>query len=572
MNERQKEIQQEFLDSEKKVLEELKKNYKDALNEINIRLSVLESRDDADLQYVIYQKEYQKALKSQIETILGQLQNNNFATVSEYLTKSYEDGFIGTMYDLQGQGVPLISMIDQTQVVAAIQHETKLSEDLYTMLGKDTKVLSKQIASEISRGISSASMYSEIERNIANYAGIPRNNAARIARTEAHRIQCKAALDMQYKAKAKGADVVKQWDSSLDGNTRENHRRLDGQIREIDEPFEVDGMKAMQPGGFGIASEDINCRCAILQRARWALGNNYTKWSPDAPILIDDNGTTQLIKVEAKNFKEFKGYYKDITGQMAMNFEGQKAKEALQNAQKISDEYQNEKIKIKNVLNSIAAKFINKVNEHEPVKLLDWNNKFAPEIIQIYKNAPKKIAKINNMYVDKVAFVNEKCFGVAYANSKGVAVNIAKDAVNEKGKWQTTFHEIGHMIETEAGGIAANSKVFTDLLNIDFENLVINYQKAYNIGIDETYDSIGKALADPKYHSISDLIGGITNNKCVGAFGHKTEYWKKPQNLPAEAFAHFYEATVRNDTEKIKAIKEVFPNAYEEFERMVDSL
>ena len=67
-----------------------------------------------------------------MQTVLDQLHNNNFETVSEYLTKSYEDGFIGTMYDLQGQGIPLVFPIDEEQVAAAIQHETKLSESLYT--------------------------------------------------------------------------------------------------------------------------------------------------------------------------------------------------------------------------------------------------------------------------------------------------------------------------------------------------------------------------------------------------------------------------------------------------------
>lgn len=68
-----------------------------------------------------------------------------------------------------------------------------------------------------------------------------------------------------------GADVVKQWDSTLDGKTRRSHRELDGQIRELEEPFEVNGHKAMFPSGFGIPSEDIHCRCACLQRARWGL-------------------------------------------------------------------------------------------------------------------------------------------------------------------------------------------------------------------------------------------------------------------------------------------------------------
>lgn len=321
MNQRQKETQQVFLNNEKAVLKQLEGNYKDALNEINNKIAILQAREDADLQHVIYQIDYQKALKSQVQTVLDQLHNNNFETVSEYLTKSYEDGFIGTMYDLQGQGIPLVFPIDEEQVAAAIQHETKLSESLYTRLGKDTKVLSKQIAGEISRGIASASMYSEISRNIAGYCGISKNKAMRIARTESHRIQCKATADAQRKAKEKGADVVKQWDASLDGKTRDTHRELDGQIRELDEPFEVQGMTAMQPGDFGDPAEDCNCRCALLQRARWALGNDYTKWSPDAPVEISDDGTTQFVNVDAKNFTEFKGIYQDITGQMTMNME-----------------------------------------------------------------------------------------------------------------------------------------------------------------------------------------------------------------------------------------------------------
>ena len=65
--------------------------------------------------------------------------------------------------------------------------------------------------------------------------------------------------------------MLKQWDSTLDGNTRPTHRELDGQIRETDEPFEVDGKKADRPGEFGRPEEDINCRCVALTRARWGL-------------------------------------------------------------------------------------------------------------------------------------------------------------------------------------------------------------------------------------------------------------------------------------------------------------
>ena len=300
MNKRQKEIQQSFLDNEKAVLKKLEANYQDAIFEINDKIEKLMARDDANLQNVIYQVEYQKALKKQVEGILESLHSNEFTTVSEYLTKAYEDGFIGTMYDMQGQGIPIVVPIDQKQVVIAIQHETKLSEGLYAALGKDTSRLSKQIATEISRGISNAATYAEIARNIASFSNIPKNNAARIARTEAHRIQNKATADAQWKAKEKGADVVKQWDSTLDGRTRDSHRKLDGQIRELDEPFEVNGMTAMQPGDFGDPAEDCNCRCALLQRARWALGNDFTKW---------DQESGGIVEIKAKDYDSFKMKY-----------------------------------------------------------------------------------------------------------------------------------------------------------------------------------------------------------------------------------------------------------------------
>lgn len=317
MNKRQKEILQVQLDNEKAVLKELERNYQDSLDEINDKIAILRGRQDADMQHVIYQVEYQKALKTQVQSILEQLQTKEFDTLSEYLTHSYEDGYIGTMYDLQEQGIPLIFPIDQEQVLAAIQNETKLSEPLYTALGKDMKDLQKKITSEISRGLSSGQMYTEIARNISNWARIPKNNAMRIARTEAHRIQCKATSDAQFKAKEKGADVVKQWDASLDRKTRPHHRKLDGQIRELEEEFEVGGMTAMMPGGFGKASEDINCRCVLLQRARWALGDDVTKWT-------EKDG---LVTIKAKDYQEFKKeYYKQID-----------AERVRSNAQKISE-------------------------------------------------------------------------------------------------------------------------------------------------------------------------------------------------------------------------------------------
>jgi len=315
INKRQKEVLQSQLNDEKAVLNALKKTYEDALSEIYGKIAQLMERYDADMQHVIYQVQYQEALKTQIQAILETLQTNEFETLSEYLTKAYEEGFLGAMYDMQGQGIPLVFPIDQEQVMEAIMMETNLSEELYAKLGKDVKDLQKKIASEISRGISAGLMYKEMARNIEALAKIPKNNAMRIARTEAHRIQCKAAYDAQWKAKSKGADVVKQWNATLDNKTRDSHRDLDGEIKELEEKFS-NGLE--YPGDpHGEAGEVINCRCALLQRARWNLGMPLKRTEGD--IEEDKDGTMQYVTIESKNYNEFKGYYRDITGQMTMN-------------------------------------------------------------------------------------------------------------------------------------------------------------------------------------------------------------------------------------------------------------
>ena len=268
---------QAHLNNEKRTLSELKQVYTQALKDCEKRIKELSMRTDMDnIQSIVYQKQYQQAIKGQLEGILEQLHSNEFATVSDFLARSYQDGFTGAMYDIAGQGIPLIIPIDQEQVVKAIQTDTKLSKTLYNRLGEDVNKLKTSIRAEVSRGIANGATWNEVAGKIAqSFKNTPfnaaYNNAVRIARTEGHRIQIQAADDAQHKAKDNGADIVKMWNASLDGRTRKTHRKLDGQIRELDEPFEVDGKKAMRPADFGDPAEDVNCRCALLQRARWAL-------------------------------------------------------------------------------------------------------------------------------------------------------------------------------------------------------------------------------------------------------------------------------------------------------------
>lgn len=214
---------------------------------------------------------------------------------------------------------------------------------------------------------------------------------------------------------------------------------------------------------------------------------------------------------------------------------------------------------------------INKVNEHAPVKLAEWNNEHKDSILEIIYNAPDKIRLATEKYLDSIKIINEKAYGRANINAKGITFNVEKDVVNDKGEWTSLCHEIGHCIDRSVGRVSSRFPEFRTFLVSDFESIANEYQKVYNLNREDAYAEISNALdSGPKYHSISDLIGGITNNECYGGYSHESEYWEKKHALEREAFAHFYEATLRNDAEKLELIKGAFPNAYDMFEKMVE--
>lgn len=325
MNKRQKQVMQHQLDAENEVIEKLKKQYQRALNDIDIKIRVLQS--DELTQSKIYRLEYQKVLKKQVEAVLEKLHADEYTTIQQFLFDTYTDAFVGAAYDMHGQGVQLILPIDRNAAVKAVVTDSQISEGLYESLGVDTKKLKNSISAEITRGIASGLPHSQIAQNIASYAKAPLSRAKTIVRTEAHRIAQASSYDAQKVAISKGANVVKQWNSTLDGKTRSSHRRLDGQIREIDEYFEIGGKKAKYPGDFGDPAEDCNCRCQVLQRARIALDEDELKTLQERAKFFG------LDKTD--DFDDFKNKYLGTTNEWAsadaktLNFLGADSRDNL---------------------------------------------------------------------------------------------------------------------------------------------------------------------------------------------------------------------------------------------------
>ncbi|MCI6650793.1 MAG: phage head morphogenesis protein [Ruminococcus callidus] len=312
----QKQTTQYELLSEKKVMEQLERSYQKALEDVKDRLRQLDERtDEENRQAVAYQKAFQQGLQKQLERILGKLHSKTYRTVQEYLQDCYLTGHTAVLYELQSDGLRLSLPVPQDKVCQAAVNDTKLVKPLYDSIGEDFAGLKKHITDIVSAGFASGASYGDMANQITgkmigNYAtmrGGALGRAKLIVRTEGNRIANAARLEAARTAKQQGADLVKQWDSTMDKKTRPHHVQLDGQVRELDEPFEVDGRKAQAPGKFGIASEDINCRCHAYSRPRWAV-------RADGDYKYD-NQHRALVKVSSESYAAYRaGYVQETAG------------------------------------------------------------------------------------------------------------------------------------------------------------------------------------------------------------------------------------------------------------------
>ena len=136
----------------------------------------------------------------------------------------------------------------------------------------------RTILSQLSQGLVSGQSYTDITRALRRTIGetmIINGEKAysgalyktlRIVQTESNRVMNDAAYAQSMSLQADGQDVYKIWIATLDDRTRDTHAELDGEKIRPDEEFVTsDGDRALSPGNFREASNNINCRCSIAE-------------------------------------------------------------------------------------------------------------------------------------------------------------------------------------------------------------------------------------------------------------------------------------------------------------------
>lgn len=121
------------------------------------------------------------------------------------------------------------------------------------------------INNAVTQGIILGEGIPAIAKRIGETTGEQTKNAmVRNARTAMVSAQNGGRLEGLMQQKALGIDVKKRWHATFDARTRDAHGELDGQIKELEEPFTNSLGKLMFPGDpTGAAGNVYNCRCRM---------------------------------------------------------------------------------------------------------------------------------------------------------------------------------------------------------------------------------------------------------------------------------------------------------------------
>lgn len=139
---------------------------------------------------------------------------------------------------------------------------------LSTVLNRRRTQIISSTKKTLAVGLASGDSYTRMAQRIADTLDVDYKKAMRIVRTEANRAINRGFQDVTKEASEMllGSDYieVKEWCSMDDESVRSTHQHLNGKKIHALDVFESSGTSADCPGAFGVASEDINCRCFLM--------------------------------------------------------------------------------------------------------------------------------------------------------------------------------------------------------------------------------------------------------------------------------------------------------------------
>lgn len=244
---------------------ELIQNYQIALKEVRAKLAALYETTNGSW---IEAQKYNRLtnLEQQIAKEIGKLTGKNAQTLRKYLRETYRESYYYTGYILSNEvRADLGYAVLKTELVnEAIKNP--LDRVGYLQRNRDNQArLTRQLREQLTQGLIQGEAYGTTAKRLKERLDVGASQAIRIAQTENHRVRNAGTLASMEQGEKAGIAIKKRWLSTADGSTRDSHQELDGKTIDLDEDFHGESGSGPAPGMLGSASEDINCRCDMIE-------------------------------------------------------------------------------------------------------------------------------------------------------------------------------------------------------------------------------------------------------------------------------------------------------------------
>lgn len=253
---------------------------KDEIKRKAVEAGVLEKKDYiAWRQSQVMVGERWQAMVNDLSHDLHNANEIALSTAQPYREEAYAINHNWATYEIESQ-----SKINTSYTLYDRQTVERLMRDDPNLLpppkpgGKTARKLAEnkdliwnrqKVTSAISQGILQGESVPQMTKRLESVAAMDHRAAIRNVRTMVTGAQNAGRVDAAKRARDMGIGLTQVWMATLDMRTRHEHRVLDGQRREIDEPFEVEGEKIQYPGDPTAPAHLVyNCRCTLVQQVK----------------------------------------------------------------------------------------------------------------------------------------------------------------------------------------------------------------------------------------------------------------------------------------------------------------
>ena len=144
------------------------------------------------------------------------------------------------------------------------------------------------VTTKIGRGVTEAEGWIKLDKELSRSTTRVSARTKIILKNEAERVKEVAAINSVKDLFEVGVIKVKTWESREDSAVRMTHQALHGTTLKENEYFSTGNGQALSPRGFGVPSEDINCRCRLhYETAKIEDEGKFTKLTDEEDIYYD---------------------------------------------------------------------------------------------------------------------------------------------------------------------------------------------------------------------------------------------------------------------------------------------